>query len=119
MPFIYIYSYLHFLSLREKYSNTEFFLVCIFPYLDWIRRIYIVYLPLTFSVLIATKTSAFPIFFSIIKKWKYYAKNIFSLAFTVFKFVILSNFIFQKNQEHLFFIEHIRWLHLIYFNFDS
>ena len=38
IPFIYIYSYLHFLTLREKYLNTEFFLACIFPYLDWIRR---------------------------------------------------------------------------------
>ena len=25
-------------SLREKYPNTEFFLVCIFPHSDWIRR---------------------------------------------------------------------------------
>ena len=24
--------------LREKCPNTEFFLVCIFPYLDWIRK---------------------------------------------------------------------------------
>ena len=26
------------LSLREKCPNTEFFLVCIFPHSDWIRR---------------------------------------------------------------------------------
>ena len=25
-------------SLREKYPNTEFFLVCIFPYLDWMQE---------------------------------------------------------------------------------
>ena len=25
-------------SLREKYPNTKFFLVCIFPHSDWIRR---------------------------------------------------------------------------------
>ena len=24
--------------MREKCPNTEFFLVCIFPHLDWIRR---------------------------------------------------------------------------------
>ena len=38
IPFIYIYSYLHFLTMREKRPNTELFLVRIFPYLDWIRR---------------------------------------------------------------------------------
>ena len=36
IAFVYIYSYLHFLTLREKCPNTKFFLVCIFPYLDWI-----------------------------------------------------------------------------------
>ena len=38
IPFIYIYSYLHFLTLREKCPNTEFFLARIFPYLDRIER---------------------------------------------------------------------------------
>ena len=29
---------LQIVSLREKYRNTEFFLVCIFPYSVWIRE---------------------------------------------------------------------------------
>ena len=51
-----------------------------------VRGICIVNIPVIFSVLIATKMSAFPIFFSnsFHKKWKYYTKNRFSLTFTVF-----------------------------------
>ena len=30
---------LHYILLREKCPNTEFFLVCIFPHSDWIRRV--------------------------------------------------------------------------------
>ena len=51
-----------------------------------VKRICIVNLRLIFSVLIATKMSAFPIFFSNSdhKELKYYTKNIFFLTFTVF-----------------------------------
>ena len=56
-----------------------------------VRGICIVNLPLIFSVLIATKLSALPIFFSnsYHKKWKYGTKNRFSLTFM--DFIEVSN----------------------------
>ena len=72
-------------------------------------------LPLTFSVLIETKSSSFSVFFSNShnKKWKYYITNTLFLTFTVFievRSVTACNFIKKRLQHRCFPVKFVKCL---------